>query len=293
VTEDPIGVEAAHMAPDGRIVWWQDDTGTERGHWVAAPFAGGQTEPLVRGVPDAWSIGLSFARDRVAVGLADEDGHAVYAANGDRPARLLFRDERPTGLGRTDPQGTGGLSSDGRLVDLRHAEDGDITRYGLQVLDAQSGEAIGAVRDDRGSLDPVAWSPAAPRENMRTDYGCVDRVWLRLPRRHRPARGPVRRATVKLGSTRLTTAMKRDGLSPNEDGYAEPGSPGWTIMCDPSKEQTCSTRPSSTSARTESSVAPTHFVPDRVPSSARPSPTPRAPELGRGRAQASPTGGDA
>ena len=34
------------MTPDGRVVWWRDDTGDERGRWVAAPFEGGEAAPL-------------------------------------------------------------------------------------------------------------------------------------------------------------------------------------------------------------------------------------------------------
>jgi dipeptidyl aminopeptidase/acylaminoacyl peptidase len=160
-------------------VWWHDDAGTERGHWVAAPFAGGAPQPLVRGVPDAWSTGLSFAGDRVAIGLAGDDGYAVYVADGERPARLLFRDERPTGLGREDPEGAGGLSADGRLVCLRHAQHGDITRLGLRVLDAGTGDLVGAVDDDRGTLQPVAWSPVEPVLVFTSELGSHERpaVW--------------------------------------------------------------------------------------------------------------------
>jgi len=168
-------VEAVHVAPDGRIVWWQDDTGSELGHWVAAPFAGGTPEPLIRGVPDSWSMGLSFAGNRVAVGLSGADGYAVFVADREQPARLLIRDKRPIGLGRSDPEGTGGLSSDGRLVCLRFAEHGDITRFALRVLDAETGEAVGGLRDDRGSLDPVAWSPVDPVLAFTSERGPFER----------------------------------------------------------------------------------------------------------------------
>ena len=37
VTDDPVGIEHVMVAPDGRLVWWLDATGDERGHWVSAP----------------------------------------------------------------------------------------------------------------------------------------------------------------------------------------------------------------------------------------------------------------
>ena len=43
-----VGVETVHVAPDGRVVWWVDPTGDERGHWVAPPFEGGGAAPTRR-----------------------------------------------------------------------------------------------------------------------------------------------------------------------------------------------------------------------------------------------------
>ena len=80
VTDDPVGIEHVMVAPDGRLVWWLDATGNERGHWVSAPFDGGEPRPLVRGVPDAWSMGISMVGDRVAVGCATDDDYRVYVA---------------------------------------------------------------------------------------------------------------------------------------------------------------------------------------------------------------------
>src|SRR6188472_1811027 len=37
VSDEPVGVEVAWMLPDGRIAWWQDLSGAERGRLVAAP----------------------------------------------------------------------------------------------------------------------------------------------------------------------------------------------------------------------------------------------------------------
>ena len=51
LSTEPVGVEGVLVAPDGRVVWWRDDTGDERGRWVAVPFEGGEAEPLGPGLP--------------------------------------------------------------------------------------------------------------------------------------------------------------------------------------------------------------------------------------------------
>ena len=49
--------------------------------------------------------------------------------------RLIRADPAPIGVGRLEPAGTGGLSADGSLVCLRHAEHGDIVHEALRVVD--------------------------------------------------------------------------------------------------------------------------------------------------------------
>lgn len=61
VSDEPVGVETLLVAPDGRIVWWSDDTGDERGRWVVAPFDGNGTEALVPEIAKGWAAGISFA----------------------------------------------------------------------------------------------------------------------------------------------------------------------------------------------------------------------------------------
>src|SRR4029450_1553109 len=48
-----------------------------------------------------------------------------------------------------------------------------------------------------------------------------------------PREGPYTRATAHLGINRLITAMRRHGVGPNENVYAELGSTWWTVMRDP------------------------------------------------------------
>jgi uncharacterized protein len=48
-----------------------------------------------------------------------------------------------------------------------------------------------------------------------------------------PREGPYTRATAHLGINRLIAAMKKHGVGPNENVYAELGSTWWTVMRDP------------------------------------------------------------
>jgi uncharacterized protein len=48
-----------------------------------------------------------------------------------------------------------------------------------------------------------------------------------------PREGPYSAETAHLGSNRLIAAMKRHGVGPNENVYAELGSTWWTVMRDP------------------------------------------------------------
>ena len=74
VSNEPVGVEEALVAPDGRVVWWQDDVGDETGRWMAAAFDGSEARPLVGGLPTGWRQGISFARTgEIALGLSTEE----------------------------------------------------------------------------------------------------------------------------------------------------------------------------------------------------------------------------
>ncbi len=179
VSNDPVGVQHVLVAPDGRIVWWFDALGDEKGHWVGAPFEGGQPSPLVLGVPDAWSMGISMVGDTIALGLSTDDDYRVYVAQAGRPARLLYRHEQPAGVGRGWPEGAGGLSVDGSLLCIRHAEHGNILHHALRVLEPRTGVAVGELEDAGRLLDPVAWSPRGARLLFTSELGTFERpaIW--------------------------------------------------------------------------------------------------------------------
>ncbi|HEY7667874.1 MAG TPA: alpha/beta fold hydrolase [Actinomycetota bacterium] len=179
VTDEPVGVETVLVAPDGRIVWWQDDVGDERGRWMTVPFAGGDPEPLVPGVPRGWAEGIDFADGTIALGIATDDTYDIYVASRGAEARRIASSSTYLALGSAAP-GRGGLSANGRLLCVRHTEGRDLVHPALRVLDAD-GEVVADLADEGVGLDPAAWSPV--RSDLRlaftSELGAFERpaIW--------------------------------------------------------------------------------------------------------------------
>lgn len=181
VSDRGVGAEEAHILPDGSgVVWWLDEDGSERGHWVVSPFEGdGAARPLLDGLADGWTMGVSLVGGAVAVGLSTDEDYRVYVTLGGEPPREVYRGPVAAGVGSEWPQGGGGLSADASLVCIRHSEAGDIDRQALRVLDAGTGEAVGEQVDREMHLAAVAWSPIDGRLLFTQERGGIERpgVW--------------------------------------------------------------------------------------------------------------------
>jgi dipeptidyl aminopeptidase/acylaminoacyl peptidase len=181
LSEEPVGVEELLMLPDGRVGWWHDATGEERGRLVAARFEGGVPEPVHPELPDGWLMGLSFEAGRAAVALEVDGTYELWVVEPDGSARRAATSTTSMGVGHSWPVGTGGLSSDGTLLCIRHVEHGDILHYALRVLDADGGPVVADLRDPGRNLDPVAWSPVAGDQRLAftSERGTFERpaIW--------------------------------------------------------------------------------------------------------------------
>src|SRR4029453_2044633 len=126
VSAPPTGVVAAGLTPDGaRVVWFEDSKGDEVGRWLQQPFEGGEASPLVVDAEPAWSAGLALGpKGRVAVGLARRAGEV--GGTGEE----LY--------GHAEMVDVGGLSRDGRLLAVRHAEHGDNLHPALRAFDLEA-----------------------------------------------------------------------------------------------------------------------------------------------------------
>ncbi|HWC11324.1 MAG TPA: prolyl oligopeptidase family serine peptidase [Acidimicrobiales bacterium] len=162
VTDEPIGVSFGACTPDGTgVVWFHDVTGDEVGHWLVEPFAGASTasgpaagrQPLLPGLEDAWGAGLAIGDEVVAVGTATEQGFAVHVARGGE-SRVLHRHEEMVEVA--------GLSRDGALLALEHAEHGDTIHPAVRVVDSRTGAVVAEQWDGAGlGLSAARWSPVA------------------------------------------------------------------------------------------------------------------------------------
>jgi acetyl esterase/lipase len=168
--------------PDGQgVAWWDDALGDEHGRWMVAPFSGGRAAPLLPGIPDGWYSGVSLVPGVVAAGFSTDDAeYVVYVTRGGGPPRVVYRSDRAAGVGAEDPPGVGGLSADGELLCIRHAEAGDIVHPAIRVLNLAEGVGVGDVNDAGRPVLPSAWSPVRGDERLVVirELGERSRPWI-------------------------------------------------------------------------------------------------------------------
>jgi dipeptidyl aminopeptidase/acylaminoacyl peptidase len=162
VTDHPVGVVTATMSLDGEgVVFWQDETGSEAGRWYIQPFAGGESRAFLPGVAPGWNQGLAQASGVVSAGISDRDGFAVYTSVDGEPAKEIVRSTEAIAIGGGESSGfdRGGLSTDGSLLCLEHAEHGDLIHPALRVVDPRTGSVIAEQADVGMALHAACWSP--------------------------------------------------------------------------------------------------------------------------------------
>lgn len=171
-TNSAVGLVDGIPTYDGEgIVWFDDETGDESGRWLVQPFDGGETRPFLEGLPHGWSEGLAQAPGVVAASLSNRDGFAVYVSLDGRPARELCRSTDALQIGAGERGFVrGGLSADGALLCLSHAEHGDLIHPALRVLDPCSGALMGELVDPGTSLQAGCWSPVAGDHRLALDH---------------------------------------------------------------------------------------------------------------------------
>ena len=173
VTDEPVGVIDGTPTLDGEgVLWFQDETGSEAGRWVVQPFAGGETRPFLEGTPHGWSEGLAQAPGVVAAGISDRSGFGIYISLGGGPAREIHRSSESVRIGGAGEGGflLGGLSADGALLCVEHAEHGDLLHTALRVLDPRTGATLGEQLDEGLSLEARCWSPAPGDQRLAIEH---------------------------------------------------------------------------------------------------------------------------
>jgi dienelactone hydrolase len=180
LSDEPIGVDGEVLPlPDGRFAWWRDTTGDERGCLVAA-MPGARPEIVFPELPEGWPMGVAFAGPRAAISIEVDGVYTTYVIDPGRSSRVLWSTPFPSGVGRMSPVG-GGLSADGSLVCICHAEAGDILHNALRVFDAGTGDVREDLLDPGRNLMPEAWSPVPGDQRLAftSELGPFERpaVW--------------------------------------------------------------------------------------------------------------------
>jgi dipeptidyl aminopeptidase/acylaminoacyl peptidase len=172
VTDHPVGLldGAPTLAGDG-VLWFQDETGDESGRWLVQPFHGGETRPFLEGVPHGWSNGFAQAPGIVVAAISDADGFGVYVSLDGAPAIRIHHSSESVQLGgQRGGFERGGLSADGSLLCIEHAEHGDLIHPALRVLDPRTGATIGEQLDEGMSLHARCWSPVAGDQRLAFEH---------------------------------------------------------------------------------------------------------------------------
>lgn len=172
VTDNPVGTIDGTPTLDGEgVLWFEDETGGESGRWVVQPFAGGEARSFLRDVPHGWNEGLAQAPGIVAAGISDRDGFAIYVSVEGSPAKEIYRSAESVRIGSVDEGGflRGGLSADGSLLCLEHAEHGDLIHPALRVIDPRTGATLGEQLDQGLSLGAKRWSPVPGDQRLAVD----------------------------------------------------------------------------------------------------------------------------
>lgn len=143
VTDRPWGTAYAAIDPGGQWIYWFADTdGDDFGSWWRQPFAGGPDEPVAPDLPPGQPAGIALSATGVAaISLASEGTFRIHLVHPGRPATTLYE--------HTEAAWVAGMTLDGSLVAINHAEYGDFRHPALRVV-RQNGDKVGELHDGPG-----------------------------------------------------------------------------------------------------------------------------------------------
>jgi len=159
LTDRREGTIEAAIAPDGREIWWFDDTdGDELGRWAVEPFAGGGSEIAAEALGRAYGTGLNLGRNAWVVGRSSDDGSSIYVVRDGSEPQQIYHHAETSWLG--------GLSADEKLLCFHHAEGGDSRHPALRVVDLE-GNLVADLSDGPGlGLDSAGFPEVAGDERV-------------------------------------------------------------------------------------------------------------------------------
>ncbi|RZQ65409.1 prolyl oligopeptidase family serine peptidase [Amycolatopsis suaedae] len=161
VTDRPNGTLHATLSPDGKWVWWFNDTdGDEFGSWRRQPFTGDHTDavPALNEVPDGYPAGLEIGERLTAAGVSTDEGSRLYAVTAE--GTECFYEN-------ADDASVAALSRDETLLAISHSEHGDSRHPAVRVLTTAGFGTVADKWDGQGKgLTPLSFSPVAGDQRL-------------------------------------------------------------------------------------------------------------------------------
>jgi len=178
VSDHPVGVREGYPTLDGsEAFFWQEDTGDETGAWLVRPFEGGGAEPFLTGVPRGWNEGIAQAPGLVVAGVSTEEGaFEIYVSGSGETARMIARSMSWLAVaGLYSAPELAGLSADGSLLAVQHAEHGQLMHPALRILDPRTGAVVAERGDGAAAVVATAWSPVPGDQRLAVTHEPEDR----------------------------------------------------------------------------------------------------------------------
>jgi dipeptidyl aminopeptidase/acylaminoacyl peptidase len=165
LTNGPVGVRFGVLSPDGRYVYYLEDSkGDEIGHLVRLPYEGGSPEDITPDLPsyavpfesDVIGLSISYSTNMLGYSTATAEGFSLYCVplgpNGEiGTARKLYASTKLV-VGPV-------LSYKGEIAVLASTEWGEGLQFTLLAFDTPTGRQIGTLHDEQSSIQPVKFSP--------------------------------------------------------------------------------------------------------------------------------------
>jgi dienelactone hydrolase len=174
LTDRSAGVLLGAIASDGRHVYYlHDQQGSEIGHYVRIPFAGGEPEDISPDLPpySILSFGMSRAANRLGFTAATAEGFCIYTQRIGPSGELgtphqLYHHQR-LAFGPW-------FSPEGEIAVLATTEQTITQHYNLVAFDTSSGERLGELWDGpEASLEAVGFSPVPGDFRLLATTNCT------------------------------------------------------------------------------------------------------------------------
>jgi dipeptidyl aminopeptidase/acylaminoacyl peptidase len=175
ITHQPTGLYRGYISADGRsICYLKDDHGNELGHYVRAPFEGGEPEDLTPDLPPYASFTLAESRDGSVLAFITSrpEGSEVYTiSNGQRTLVWTTQAAARRVI----------VSANGKYILVPTNERTGRNEFSMVVMDSKTGARVGELFDDDASVYPAKFSPIAgdPRVAATSDSSGAARplIW--------------------------------------------------------------------------------------------------------------------